>query len=264
MKNFYFKIPVSASDSVEVYVGQSSGKQIHTDIVNASHEVLIISPYIDRTRLDDLIDLNNRGIKVRLAFSDLRKEQEKDVLKKLISQFEFVDIERGAELKKKADSYQYILLLLIGLMAALLVFSVVKTLDSNAVNYTFLLGLPLLLGFFIVRRKKEEVENTDLSYFEYKRNIDFKYLRNSSWENDSMFIHSKIYIIDRKIAYLGSVNFTSNGFSSNFETRIRIVHRQKVDELVSFVNSIFDDDHSFRAHDVSYLGRKVYGERQAH
>lgn len=260
MKNFYFKIPVSVAESVEVYVGQSSGKQIHSDILNAAREVLIISPYIDRMRLDDLVALKNRGVKVRLAFSDLRKEQEREVLRKLISQYEFIDLEKGEALKKRAAFYQYLLFLLGGLMAALLLFSIVKTMEHGRVNFAFILGLPFLAAFYLVRKKKQEAEHTDLSYYEYRKNLDFKFLRHSSWENDAMFIHSKIYIIDRKVAYLGSVNFTTTGFTSNFETRIRIVHQQKIDELVSFVNSIFDDDHTFRAHDLSFLGRKVYGE----
>jgi len=84
--NFYYKMPLNEFEAVEVYVGQSSGKQLQLDIENAKSEVLIVSPYIDETKLDDLIKLKNRNINVRLAFSSLRKEQESNILKKLIHQ----------------------------------------------------------------------------------------------------------------------------------------------------------------------------------
>lgn len=73
-----------------------------------------------------------------------------------------------------------------------------------------------------------------------------------------MYVHSKIYVIDRKIAYLGSLNFTDNGFSSNFETRIRITDQHKVGELVDFVHDIFDDHETFKRHKLWFLGKKVY------
>ena len=74
------------NESVEVYLGQNSGKQLSEDLLNAKSEVLIISPYIDETKLNELINLKNRNINVRLAFSDLRKEQYKQILRMLIHQ----------------------------------------------------------------------------------------------------------------------------------------------------------------------------------
>lgn len=54
-RNFYFRSQGYNNEAVEVYVGQSSGKQLNEDILNAEKEVLIISPYIDETKLDNLI-----------------------------------------------------------------------------------------------------------------------------------------------------------------------------------------------------------------
>lgn len=75
------------------------------------------------------------------------------------------------------------------------------------------------------------------------------------------FTHSKIYIIDSKIAYLGSLNFTENGFTDNFETRIRLTQLDKIEELASFYHDTFHDEYSLKSHDLRLLGQQVYTEK---
>ncbi len=93
-KKYYFKIDTENSEGVEVFVGQNAGNQLNNDILNAKAEVLIISPYIDEIKLDDLLMLKNRNISVRLAFSDLRPEQYGSILRKLIHQNRVTDIKK--------------------------------------------------------------------------------------------------------------------------------------------------------------------------
>ncbi|OCA69226.1 restriction endonuclease [Chryseobacterium contaminans] len=94
--------------------------------------------------------------------------------------------------------------------------------------------------------------------YHYSENLNFKYIRNNRYDNK--FLHSKIYIIDRKVAYLGSLNYTKSGFTSNFESRIRITQQEKVNELVCFVHDIFEDNVNLRKHELFYLGKQVYSE----
>lgn len=258
--NFYYKMPLSEFEAVEVYVGQSSGKQLQLDIENAKNEVLIISPYIDETKLDDLIKLKNRSINVRLAFSSLRKEQEKDILKKLIHQNKYTDSNKKVEVKKNIELYNYMTIsfLVVGIFA--LLFSVFKIIDSKSINYYFLLSIPFFYLFNLSKRKKKKIEETQIYKYDYSEKINFKFLRSSFGEKK--FIHSKIYIVDRKVAYLGSINYTNNGFFSNFETRIRITHKEKIKELVEFVHNIFDDNDNFNKHELNWLGQKVYSEEK--
>lgn len=103
-KRFYFRIDTEPSEAIEVFVGQNAGTQLNNDILNAKEEVLIISPYIDETKLDDLIALKNRNVNVRLAFSDLRPEQYKDILRKLIHQHKVTDVKRKEKARKTCFS----------------------------------------------------------------------------------------------------------------------------------------------------------------
>ncbi len=262
-RNFYFRSQSYNKESVEVYVGQSAGKQLNQDILNAEQEVLIISPYIDETKLDELIKLKNKGVNIRLAFSDLREEQKKTILRKLIHQQKGVNEKLREEVAKKKNLFFILSIIAIVIGILLLLFSVLTFKNIQNGNIIYLLFS--LISFFIsykLKKKKQEVEKTTIYNYDYFEKINFKYLRNNFYSKNKMFIHSKIYIIDRKIAYLGSLNFTNNGFSSNFETRIRITNSEKLNELVEFVHNIFDDNYNFNSHELWFLGKQVYSEKK--
>ncbi|WP_394331702.1 phospholipase D-like domain-containing protein [Arenibacter certesii] len=55
-------------------------------------------------------------------------------------------------------------------------------------------------------------------------------------------MHSKIYLVDHEIAYLGSLNFIYNGAHKNYETRIRIADRKAIKELNSEFDTLFDNE----------------------
>jgi len=258
--NFYYKLEVSATEAVELYVGKSCGKQVLFDLQNARDEVLIISPYIDATKLDELIKLRNRNVNVRLAFSSLREAQERDILKKLIHQNRFTNERAREAARKKSAFFNYAAMcsLLSGIIA--LAYSVFKTLQAGHVHYSLSIPVLAYLLFRYLSGEKSRAEQTPIYSYDYSEKINFKYLR--SGISDNQFIHSKIYVIDRRLAYIGSLNFTNNGFTSNFEARVRITHREKIAELVSFIHTIFDDDRNFIKHELTWLGRRVYSEEK--
>lgn len=220
-------------------MGQSSGKQLNNDILNSKSEVLIISPYIDESKLDDLIGLKDRGVNVRLAFSDLRDNQKSNILRKLIHQQKYTDdkLKKSIMRKKHTFSVLSIASLVIGII--LLIFSALNFQKLDFKTFiSAIIGLICIYVFYRINKKKKEVEKTSVYRYEYFRKINFKYLRNNFRSHNNMFIHSKIYVIDREIAYIGSMNFTNNGFTSNFETRVKITQSEKIKELVAFIHTI--------------------------
>ncbi|THD68107.1 hypothetical protein E7Z59_08190 [Robertkochia marina] len=44
-------------------------------------------------------------------------------------------------------------------------------------------------------------------------------------------LHTKFYIIDNKIAYLGSLNFTRSGIYNNHESRVRTIDSKVIQSL---------------------------------
>ena len=261
-KRFYFRIDSERNESVEIYVGQNAGRQLNQDILNAKEEVLIISPYIDEAKVDDLINLKNRKINIRLAFSDLRESQYHNILRKLIHQHRTTDVETKEKCRKQKDLFLIIAIAAMSLGIFLLLFFILNFNDKINLtrNYIILfLSLVSFVVFYLGWKKKKKIEKTEIYSYQYAENLNFKFIRNNNLEK---FIHSKIYIIDRKVAYLGSLNYTNNGFTKNFETRIRISQADKISELVDFVHELFDDNYNFQKHELFYLGQRVYSEEK--
>ena len=71
--------------------------------------------------------------------------------------------------------------------------------------------------------------------------------------------NSKIYIIDNKIAYLGSLNFTHYGTKSNHETSIRITDRNALLYINSEFESLLVNDY-YQERDLIEWGRSLYDE----
>ena len=261
--NFYLKSEGENQESVEIYIGQNSGKQLKRDILNAKEEVWIVSPYIDKKNLDDLIELQNKGVEIKLAFSDLRKEQRNNILRSLIHQEKKVDevLKEKVHKQKRLLSNLFLSMLVTGILFLLYSLTTLKNWD-----YKGMIGLGASIFSFLIAgiiiKKKKKISQTPVNSYDYSEKIKFKYFWNDFKNGNVKFIHSKIYIIDRKIAYVGSLNFTNNGFTSNFETRVRITNTEKLNELIDFVDTIFKDNNNFKSHQISFLGKQVYTEVQ--
>lgn len=260
-ENFYCKIENTADESVEVYIGQSAGKQLNKDILNAKKEVLIISPYIDESKIDDLIHLNNNGVNVQIAFSDLRQKQKSRILKKLITQHRNTDESVKDKVSKKIKLFNILSIASLFIGTTLLIYAGLTFKEFNvSLIILLLLSVAGVIGFQLFKNEKKKIAKTTVYSYDYNKNIHFKYLRNNFKEYNKQFIHSKIYVIDRKVAYLGSLNYTNNGFTTNFETRVRITQSEKVDELVGFVQHVFNDDFAFQPHEMSFIVNGIYDE----
>ncbi len=251
-KNQKYTPPFYADNSdrnTRIYVGQNAGKFLEKDILNAEKEVLIISPYVSKDKIEELINLSIKGVKVRLAFdfniANQKKEEYKQILKKLILQEKKYDTEKQKTVErndKKYATYSKLALFVGAILGMICIF-----------NFHCL--TLLLISLFFSKKyhsKRQENKKIRTYIYEYRKTIDFKCF----W-GDNLF-HSKIYIIDNKVAYIGSLNFTYNGFNNNFETIIEINNQSKINELREFVNHIFDDNYRHKSHDFNFLIYKGY------
>lgn len=259
-RNFYFRTETGNNEAVEVYLGQNSGNQLSDDLLSAKSEVLIVSPYIDEIKLNDLINLKNKNINVRLAFSSLRKEQNTQILRMLIQQNRETNMYRKDQKLKLINRYQIISIITLCIGIALFFYSLFENFSLSKRLFLFVSGGALFYAFYYFNKLKGITYKMPIYKYNYSEKINFKYLR--ALGGDNMFIHSKIYVIDRKIAYLGSINFTNNGFTSNFETCIRITQKNKIEELVEFLHTIYDDNLNFKKHETWFLGKQAYTEEE--
>jgi len=53
-------------------------------------------------------------------------------------------------------------------------------------------------------------------------------------------IHSKIFVIDEEVAFLGSVNYTYAGFKTHYETTIKVEDKNAVREISEEVDKLYN------------------------
>ena len=70
-------------------------------------------------------------------------------------------------------------------------------------------------------------------------------------------IHSKIFIIDEKTAYLGSANFTYSGFKTHYETIIKVEDARAIEDISREVENLYNSKElSYKSLDE--WGKEIY------
>ena len=78
--------------------------------------------------------------------------------------------------------------------------------------------------------------------FKYKPIFRIKVFDSASGKNprSTELIHSKIFVIDEEIAFLGSVNFTYSGFKTHYETMIKVEDSKAVKDISQEVERLYN------------------------
>ena len=96
------------------------------------------------------------------------------------------------------------------------------------------------------------------NYF-YHKLFPFKVFLSSKSIEFGTLVHSKIYVIDDEIAYMGSLNFTKSGTKHNYETRIRTTSIEAIKEINEELKDLYNYSDIPEA-DIQLWGRKLYSE----
>lgn len=242
----------------DIYIGKSAGAKLMQDIRNAKRNVKIVSPYLSPFLIKELIDLHSRGINIRLITSDEIEDfygYDKNI-HKLIIQHKHVD-EKAKETRDSLVSLSGTLLFaMIGLGVVLI--PLMYLLNNFKFAYGFIL---IALMFFVRDSVVKKIKRTKVYHYTYKQLFPFKVFvsPNSGNSFNKTFIHSKIYIIDDEIAYMGSLNFTGSGVKDNHETRIRTSDPNAVSKIIEEVKEIFYHSNLVER-DVQFWGSQLYEE----
>jgi phosphatidylserine/phosphatidylglycerophosphate/cardiolipin synthase-like enzyme len=128
-------------------------------------------------------------------------------------------------------------------------------------NKKVILGIiPIVIIFLVYKTYKTKVKNKKIYNYFYSQLFPFKvYFSPKTTNLSDTFIHGKIYLIDDEIAYLGSLNFTSNGTKHNYETRIKTIDKQAVSKIKDEINNLFYNS-NLPEQDIQMLGKQLYNE----
>lgn len=243
----------------DIYIGKSAGKKLLEEIRNAKKNVKIVSPYLSPTLIKELIFLHSRGVNIQLITTDEIEDfhygYEKNI-HKLIIQNKHID----QKAKESRDSLIGLSNTLLFTMIGLAIVLVAMILLIRDLQFVF--GFIFVVILFLVRDYiSKQIKNKKIYKYSYRQLFPFKVFVSPNKTNsfNKTFIHSKIYVIDNEIAYLGSLNFTGSGVKENHETRIRTADPNAVNKIVEEINHLFY--HSQMAErDIQFWGSQLYGE----
>lgn len=241
----------------DIYIGTGAGKSLLEEMENATEEIKIISPYLSPSLVNDLIYLYHQGKKINLiTINDIEDTKNKENIRRLIKQIKTTD-ENAEELRKKW-------LFFTKLLSLLIVFITICTVTAYLVNKDlrfFYLVIPLTLFVLISRFYNQKIRDIKIYSYKYEPLFPFKVLLQpeEGIKTHRLNLHSKIYIIDNKIAYLGSLNFTHYGTKSNHETSIRTSDRNAITYINSEFNSLINNEY-YEKRDLQEWGRSLYDE----
>jgi phosphatidylserine/phosphatidylglycerophosphate/cardiolipin synthase-like enzyme len=254
----FFKNAISS----DIYIGRGAGKKLLHDLDNAQRSVKIISPFLSPTYIERLIQLKNKGVDVHLITSDEIEDykipDKKSIIPQLIRQERHTD-----EIKKRRRDK--LIRINKWLLSAWISIFLISLFSSYIFKKSILFEGTVVSGilFIIYISIESYVRKKRIYSYTYNELFPFKVFispyKSQLKGLSGYYIHSKVYIIDDKIAYLGSINFSKGGLDYNFETRIRITDKDTIVGLnAMFDNLFFNDDNYFISTDS--WGKQIYNE----
>ena len=218
------------SDRDSIYIGREAGREILSIIKGAKKSVKVVSPYLSPDYVKELIKLHKESVKITLItcdkigegmYSDFRAS---DLVKR-----KKIHDDKAGRLKKQlwaSSRWLFIASLVLGVPA----FAFPMLLFFAGI---FLAISAILFGFSSV------IESDS---YECSPIFRIKVFDSTSGENprSTELIHSKIFVIDEKVAFLGSVNFTYSGFKKHYETAIKVEGLNAIRDISEEVERLYN------------------------
>ncbi len=242
----------------DIYLGQDAGKKVLNDIKNAKKALKIVSPYLSPSFVDELVIRHIKNVNVQLLTTDKIKENNShhNFLSKLIIQHRIVNEEAEKTRNKWIDWCSFFLFGIIGYVAAFVLTAYFYW--SIKLFYGI---IPLIIAILIRKLYQEKIVQKRIYDYKYEPLFPFKVFISPTYKNyyKGIFVHSKIYIIDDQIAYLGSLNFTESGMKYNYETIIKITDQESVDKIIKEFNDLFFSS-TLPNHHINLFGKELFAE----
>jgi phosphatidylserine/phosphatidylglycerophosphate/cardiolipin synthase-like enzyme len=217
----------------DVYVGTGAGSPVYHDIAEARHSVRVISPYLGEHLVTVLLGCQERGLEVRAIVSNDGGNAQ-DLARLLVVQTGQID--RDRQRLSRYGSLFGVLALIVAL--AVLVFAALQRSLALAAGGVLLGVLAVLIVLFFGQ----------LAIYVYSYSYRLGGLRvvpsprcypYGLKETAPPFVHAKLYVIDDRVAYLGSANFTTSGLFDNLEAMVRLTSPDAVAKLGRYIDELF-------------------------
>lgn len=241
----------------DVYIGTGAGTMLNKTIDKAKKSIWVVSPYLSPSLIEKLLAKQNEGVEVRLITSCDSMKHAKSLVEKheakpttappkpVASSGHQPQVSHRPHPLAKAMGYLAILALLVGGALAFW--------GQYAWAGLALLGaVAFAWGKERLGKKGVETNTNNQSPSQpqqwgysskepnYKAKLPFKVFRKNDKNKD--YIHSKMYVIDDAVAFLGSLNFTYDGTKNNHETRIKLTEPAVVAKIKQEIEDLYNSN----------------------
>jgi phosphatidylserine/phosphatidylglycerophosphate/cardiolipin synthase-like enzyme len=242
----------------DIYIGKGAGKKLLDDMRNARKSIKIVSPYLSPSLVNELIFFRERNLEVELItsgdFGDLYGINEKNI-HRLILQNRETDNVALVKRNKWKDISRVLIYIAVGMLTVLS--GIAFYLKDVVVAFGL---IPIAILFLVIKHYKYKIREKRIYSYWYSQLFPFKvYLNNYAGIRSTTFVHSKIYLFDDRIAYLGSLNFTNSGTKHNYETRIRTEDPNAIKEIKEEIHQLMNLS-NIPKRDIQLWGRQLYIE----
>lgn len=241
--------PQAGMTGASIYLGRNAGSRLYHHLRSARQRVIVVSPYVKAHFARELVSLQQRGIDVSLVTSEdvVRRH---DVACELVEQHRHSD-ERARRRRRRS--------LLLSALLALACFPATTLAPWLPWLIVYpVVAVPLAVFLFLwscVMR---------LYSYSYRFRLGRTKILVSPYANggdrgkEPLMMHAKAYVID-EVAYLGSLNLTTEGFFDNLETCVRIEDARTVRQIVEGLEALLAETR-WRTLEAHHLGPALYSE----
>lgn len=216
----------------DVFVGTSAGSPLYHDIKEAKRSVRVVSPYLGDHLVEVLLGCQQHGVDVRAIVSN-DFGNARDLARLLVVQTTQLDSDRQRLSRYGSLFGVFTLPVALGLLS----WGIVER-SGGVVAAAVLLGL---LAFLLVLFFQQ------LAIYVYSYSYRLEGLRvvpsprcypYGTKDSAPPFVHAKLYVIDDRVAYLGSANFTRSGLFDNLEAMVRLNSPDAVTALGRYIDEL--------------------------
>jgi phosphatidylserine/phosphatidylglycerophosphate/cardiolipin synthase-like enzyme len=270
----------NAKKSVDIVSPYLSNEYVQRLIKLATEEKVSVRLFSNYWKED--LNLNNfKGIIKQERKIDVAAEKEVKELKKQLSNLR----DRVSHFKKIKSFLSFINFSILIIILACTVF---KNFNNWLVTSSLISVITISVILAVIKSKiehkeyaiskhKETIRSTKIYSYEYTTSLplfDFYLYKtysdvkekntNEKDEKETKFVndlHSKIYIIDKKIGYLGSSNFTKRGLEFNHEVLIKITDENAITLILRSIDKLKrKHDKEYQQEKIGELGKDMYPE----
>ncbi len=228
----------------DLYIGTKAGTALLQDIAGATESIHIVSPYLSATFVDKLIQKHSDGVLIDLFTTDAST-----TTKAFQAHGKTVILPP----KKRRSVVARILYILSWLLVPVVIGWAIYSQDPKV----FIALAPL--GFYFLWYTIYKGWTKKRAAYKFSQLFPFRLYK--SKKNNGL-VHSKIYVIDQRVAYLGSLNFTQNGTSHSFETHIRTEDPDAIESILKTLDELKVSD--WETLDIQEFAESIYrkGDRK--